>query len=255
MSSSNLILLDIFSYSCMNCLRSLGFIKKLKKKYRKFGLETILVHAPEWRFEKDSKNIAYALKKYKIDIPVIIDKDKKIIKKFKVDFWPSQILISNEKILYKRIGEGSYKKLENKISELLNANTERIFNKEPIYSKFPALYAGKRKKGKIKEFKNKLKYGIIYKKGKWSQKNEFIQSSGRINSLTILTKGRIISFVAETMGNKPAKIIIRLNDKYAKNLTVNNPRLYKILKLKNNKRQKLTIIAKPDLAIYSFSFQ
>ena len=54
---TELILLDIFSYSCMNCLRSLELIKKIDKKYKEFGLKTIIVHSPEWEFEKDSKNI------------------------------------------------------------------------------------------------------------------------------------------------------------------------------------------------------
>ena len=58
----------------MNCLRSLDFIKKIGNKYKKYGLKTILIHAPEWEFEKDHNNILRALKRYKIKFPIIIDK-------------------------------------------------------------------------------------------------------------------------------------------------------------------------------------
>ena len=61
MTEKKLQLLDIFSYSCMNCLRSLECIKQLDSRYRKHGLETIIIHPPEWAFEKDSRNILQAL--------------------------------------------------------------------------------------------------------------------------------------------------------------------------------------------------
>jgi PHP family Zn ribbon phosphoesterase len=108
----------------MNCLRSLEFIKRIDDAYKKFGLRTILVHPPEWSFEKNISNIADAMKKYRINLQIIIDKDKKILKKLKTNFWPAQILIRNGKILYKHIGEGNYKKLEDKIVKLLNIHTK-----------------------------------------------------------------------------------------------------------------------------------
>ena len=176
--TQKLLLFDIFSYSCMNCLRSLDYIKKINNKYKKYGLKTILIHPPEWEFEKNSNNILHSIKKQKIKFPVIIDKDKKLIKKLKINFWPSQVLIKDNKTIYKHIGEGDYKKLENKIINTLKVKTNKIFNIEPKYTKFQTIYAGKKKKGRISEIKDKLKFGIIYKKGKWTQKNEFLQGSG-----------------------------------------------------------------------------
>ena len=213
MSSSKLILLEIFSYSCMNCLRSLEFIKKIDKKYRKFGLGTIIIHPPEWEFEKESNNIAYALKKHNIRFPVIIDKNKKIIKRYGIDFWPTQILIMGGKILYKHVGEGNYKALEKKIIRFLQIKAKEIFNKEPVYSKFPTLYAGKRKHGKIADFKKSLKFGIVYKDGTWLQKEEFIQSVGNNNSLIIMNESDgILSFTPMNIGLYETKVCVE--DKY-----------------------------------------
>ena len=89
MTYEKLVLLEIFSYSCMNCMRSLNYIKKLDKKYKKHGLKTILIHVPEWNFEKKITTVANAIKKNKIKLPVIVDKNKKIAKKFSINYLTS----------------------------------------------------------------------------------------------------------------------------------------------------------------------
>ena len=239
---SKLVLLDIFSYSCMNCLRSLDYIKKIDNSYRKYGLKTIIIHPPEWDFEKSDKNILNAAKKYEIRIPVMIDKDKRLIKKLKIDFWPAQILIKDGKTLYRHVGEGDYKKLENSITKNLKRNTKSIFKKEPKYSKFPALYCGKRKGKKIKL-------------DSWIQKNEYIESIKNNSIISIKTKGKATNFVAESLKNKPITAKIKLNNKFTKKITVNVPQLYNLIKTNDSKQKELAIMAPKNLAIYSFSFQ
>ena len=228
---------------------------KIDKKYKKYGLKTVIVHPPEWEFEKSSKNILYAIKKYKIKTPIIVDRNKKIIKKLKINFWPAQILLKNKKVLYKHAGEGNYKELENLIFKNLELKAKKIFDKEPKYSRFPTIYAGKRKKGSIKKAGNKLKIGIIYKNGKWAQEDEFVKSIGSNNSLTILAKGRLVRFVAKSLTKKPIKVFIALNNKYVKKINIKKPQLYSILALKKNEPQKLTLTSAKNLAVYSFSFQ
>ena len=239
----------------MNCLRSLNYIKKIDNKYRKHGLGTILIHPPEWEFEKQSKNIFNAVKKYKIKIPIIIDKERKIIKKLKVNFWPTQMLVRDEKILYRHVGEGSYKVLENNIIRLLKVKLNGIFEQEPRYSKFPTVYCGKDKRGEIKELNKDLKFGVIYKNNNWVQEREYIRSLKNNSSLLILTKGNIINFVAESLNKKLIKVGIKLDDKNIRTTYVNKPQLYNIIKLKNSKPQKLSLITSKNIAIYSFSFQ
>lgn len=255
--SPKLILLDVFSYSCMNCLRSLEFIKMIDKKYGKDGLDTILVHPPEWEFEKNHRNIVNALENHKIPFPVIIDKNRKIIKKLKIKFWPTQVLIKNENLLYRHVGEGDYQKLEGKIANFLKIKSKRVFNEEPEYSKFPTAYCGKRKNGKVRILKDKLDFGIIYidNKNNWIQKNEFLKSSKDSSSLTILTKGNIMKFVARSLDGKNKVVEIKLGKKLVKKITIKNPRLYSLVELNNKKQHKLTITTKPNLAVYSFSFQ
>lgn len=239
---TRLILLDIFSYSCMNCLRSLEHIKKIDNKYRKYGLKTIIIHTPEWDFEKSDKNILNAAERYKIKIPIIIDKNRKIIKKIKINFWPAQILMANGKVLYRHIGEGDYKKLENSIIKNLKIKTKSIFHKEPKHSKFPTLYCGKRK-------------GKGIKLDGWIQKNEYIKSAKNNSIFPIKTKGTATNFVAESLDKKPLKAKIKLNNKFFKKINIKSPQLYNIVKTKRSEQKELTVIAPKNLAIYSFSFK
>lgn len=255
---AELILLDVFSYSCMNCLRSLKHIKKLDSKYKKSGLKTIIIHPPEWDFEKDSGSILKAAKEYDIKFPITADKDFRIIRKLKIDFWPAQVLVKGKKIAYKHVGEGDYTKLENAIRKILKVRFGRIFKAEPAYSRFPTVYCGKRKHGKTKKLDNdkKLKFGKIYSDANWVQKDEYVQSLKTGSELSIRAKGKIINFVAESLGKKPLKICIKLNNKKLKSISINNPQLYTLAKIKNNhKNNKLDVISPKSLAIYSFSFQ
>ncbi|MBI2135091.1 redoxin domain-containing protein [Candidatus Woesearchaeota archaeon] len=250
MNSEKLLLLDIFSYSCMNCVRSLEYIKKLGNKYKKYGLKTIIVHVPEWDFEKNKSNIHSQVKSQKISFQVKNDSNKKLIKKLKVNFWPSQLLLKNNKVVYKHIGEGNYRILENNIRKHLEIKKSSIFHNEPKYSEFPTVYAGKRKKGKIKEIKNNLKFGIIYVDGKYRQNEEFLEIKG---SLKISTRGKIVNFVAESGNKKPVIVNIKADNRFTKNLKVNGPKLYRIAESKSTKT--LELATNKNLRIYSFSFE
>ena len=239
----------------MNCLRSLKYIEKINSKYKRHGLETILIHPPEWEFEKSSSNIIDAFRKYKIRIPAIIDKKQIIIKKFKINFWPTQLLISCGEIVYKHVGEGNYRELENIIAQNLRITAKNIFNKEPKYSEFPAIYCGKRKKGKVMRLNKKLRFGILYKEGRWAQKNEYLKSLGNDAALTLLTKGAMANFVAESRNKKSIRITVILDKKFFKKIEISKPRLYNLTMQKNNKQKIMKIIMPKNLCVYSFSFQ
>lgn len=239
----------------MNCLRSMQFIKKISGYYAKFGLKTIVVHPPEWRFEKHKQNILKALKVNRIFLPLVIDKDKKIIKKFGINFWPAQLLIKDAKIMYKNVGEGNYKKLEVNIRNLLKVDGKIIFKKEPSYSEYPTVYTGRRKNGVIKRLENKLKFGKIYIKGLWAQKEEYIEGRSRNCEISIVTKGKIVNFVAKSLSKKQVKLKVKLNNKDIKNIKINKPGMYRIFQIKNDTQNILSLATGKNIAIYSFSFQ
>ena len=78
---------------------------------------------------------------------------------------------------------------------------------------------------------------------------------GNDNSLIILTKGRIINFVAKSINKKSIKIDVKLNNKFIKKITINKPQLYNIIKLNPDGQKKLALTTRKNIAIYSFSFQ
>ena len=114
------ILLDFWTYSCINCQRTLPYIKEWYQEYEKFGLLVIGVHTPEFDFEKDYQNVNEKVLQYGLKYPVILDNDYNIWNSYGINAWPTKILIDKEGfIVYKSIGEGKYQETESKIQELL----------------------------------------------------------------------------------------------------------------------------------------
>ena len=114
------ILIDFWTYSCINCQRTLPYLTSWSDKYKKDGLVIIGVHTPEFEFEKDYDNVVKAVNKYEVNYPVVLDNDRKTWRSYKNRYWPRKYLIDIDGfIVYDHIGEGAYEKTEIKIQELL----------------------------------------------------------------------------------------------------------------------------------------
>ena len=114
------VLLDFWTYACINCQRSLPYVVNWDKQYRDQGLVVIGVHTPEFRFERNIDNVLAAIEEYGIEYPVAIDNDYKTWRAYHNHYWPAKYLISKSgDIVYMRFGEGAYEVTEAKIKELL----------------------------------------------------------------------------------------------------------------------------------------
>lgn len=114
------VLVDFWTYSCINCLRSLPYVKAWAEKYRDQGLVVIGVHAPEFAFERDTANVAKEAKKLGIDYPIAIDNNYRIWQAFNNQYWPAHYFIdANGRIRYQHFGEGDYAQSERVIQTLL----------------------------------------------------------------------------------------------------------------------------------------
>jgi len=114
------ILLDMWTYSCINCQRTLPHIKEWHRKYEDDGLLVIGNHAPEFDFEKKRSNVEDAVEKYNITYPVVIDNNYGTWNAYNNRYWPQKYLIGVDGFIrYEHIGEGRYDKTEQKIRELL----------------------------------------------------------------------------------------------------------------------------------------
>jgi thiol-disulfide isomerase/thioredoxin len=120
------VLIDFWTYSCINCLRAIPYVEAWSEKYKDDGLVVIGVHTPEFAFEKDQANVAKAVRDLKITYPVAIDSNYGIWKAFHNEYWPAHYFIDAEGMIrYHHFGEGEYDKPEEVIQQLLkekNAN-------------------------------------------------------------------------------------------------------------------------------------
>jgi len=121
------VLYDIWTYSCINCIRTLPFLTAWDEKYSDEGLLIIGVHSPEFEFEKDITNVQMAVDKYGIKYPVVLDNDWEIWKAFNNRYWPHKFISDNENyIRYDHIGEGGYDETEKKIQQLLEERATQL---------------------------------------------------------------------------------------------------------------------------------
>lgn len=114
------VLVDFWTYSCINCLRTLPYLKAWDEKYRSQGLVIIGVHAPEFAFEKDAGNVERAVHELGIKYPVAIDNQYAIWNAYHNEYWPAHYLFDADgKLRNRHFGEGAYVETEMRIQALL----------------------------------------------------------------------------------------------------------------------------------------
>jgi cytochrome c biogenesis protein CcdA/thiol-disulfide isomerase/thioredoxin len=114
------VLVDFWTYSCINCIRSLPYVNAWAQKYHDHGLVVIGVHSPEFAFEKDPANVAKAVKDFGITYPVAVDSNYAIWQAFNNEYWPAHYFVDAQgKIRAHYFGEGDYAGSEDTIRRLL----------------------------------------------------------------------------------------------------------------------------------------
>ena len=114
------VLIDFWTYTCINWLRTLPYVRAWAEKYKNQGLVVIGVHAPEFAFEKNIDNVRRAAKDMKVDYPIAIDNDYAIWRAFKNEYWPALYFVDAQgHIRHHQFGEGEYEQSERIIQQLL----------------------------------------------------------------------------------------------------------------------------------------
>jgi len=115
------ILVDFWTYGCINCARTLPHVTRLYDAYKDRGLVVVGVHTPEFPFEKVTSNVQTAVKRHGIKYPVAQDNDYATWNAYHNQYWPAQYIIDrNGTIVFEHAGEGQYDKIERTIQKLLN---------------------------------------------------------------------------------------------------------------------------------------
>ena len=207
------VMIDFWTYSCINCIRTLPYLTGWDEKYKDKGLVIIGVHSPEFGFEKKYDNVVNAVERYNINYVVVQDNDKATWKSYKNRFWPHKYLIDSEGyIRYDHIGEGAYEETELMIQELLaeigedveDVGLAEVEDRTPGLSRTPELYAGYGfalprgqnigntgglQKGTIVEYTlpSDIEKDIIYLTGTWQSNEDSLLVKGQEDASVILS--------------------------------------------------------------------
>jgi thiol-disulfide isomerase/thioredoxin len=121
------VLVDFWTYSCINCQRTLPYLNMWYDKYKKDGLIVVGVHTPEFSFEKDKYNIQKSLEKFGVHYPVLMDNNYDTWRAYGNRYWPHEYLIDIDGyIVHEHIGEGGYAETEVQIQKLLTERAKRL---------------------------------------------------------------------------------------------------------------------------------
>jgi len=121
------IVIDFWTYSCINCQRTLPYLNAWHDKYEDDGLLIVGVHTPEFEFEKELANVQQAVDEFAVKHPVVLDNDFSTWRSYNNRYWPRKYIIDIDGfIVYDHIGEGAYEETEKVINELLVERAERL---------------------------------------------------------------------------------------------------------------------------------
>ena len=120
LAKGNVVLIDFWTYTCINCIRTFPFLVEWHEKYAEHGLVILGVHAPEFEFEKDAGNVRMAMEQYGIEYPVVQDNDFNTWRAHNNRYWPAKYLIGpTMDWRYVHFGEGDYEETEEAIRQAL----------------------------------------------------------------------------------------------------------------------------------------
>jgi cytochrome c biogenesis protein CcdA/thiol-disulfide isomerase/thioredoxin len=277
------VLVDFWTYSCINCVRTLPYLTDWDKKYRDQGLVIVGVHAPEFEFEKKIDNVKAAIARYGIRYPVALDNQLATWDNFNNSYWPAHYLVDRDgKVVYTHFGEGDYDVTENNIRYLLGLKSKaevlRAQAPEMPPDQTPETYLGYDRAenfaGKdqarpdaesVYRFPAFLAENQWALSGKWTVKNEKIVAGEKGAALRLNFKARQVFLVLGTASGRPVHVTVRLNgeavginagkDAPGGVATINLNTLYELIDQKTPKNSLLEIQSDaPGLEAYAFTF-
>lgn len=279
------VLVDFWTYTCINCIRTLPHLTSWYEKYKDDGFIIVGVHTPEFEFEKNTSNVENALSQYKINYPVAQDNNYSTWNTFSNQYWPAEYLIDgNGNVRRVHFGEGEYDEMETAIQKLLTENGKSVkstLDKMPDQTPTernisPETYIGSKRMlyyypgGSISNGKADLKLSenpslnSFSLGGTWTVNDEFSQA-GDNSMLTYNFYAEKVFLVLKPNGKtKTAKIYLdgklinsNVSGTDIKNgiLTIDKDKLYNLVNLKNGPEQHtLKIIFDSGVQVFAFTF-
>jgi cytochrome c biogenesis protein CcdA/thiol-disulfide isomerase/thioredoxin len=281
------VLVDFWTYSCINCVRTLPYITDWYRKYHAMGLVIVGVHSPEFEFEKNPDNVKAAIAQYGIQYPVALDSHLDTWTNFDNRYWPAHYLINRSgQVVYTHFGEGEYDVTENNIRYLLGLPSASQAGAAPAGAEQPAFspeqtpetylgyfrsrgYAGAprvaRDAALAYRFPDALPADSWALSGNWTVGGERIVAAAPGAALRLHFRARKVFLVMGMADGRPVHATITLNGKPPGEdagadapggaLTVGRDTLYELIDQKQFADGVVEIrAAEPGLRVYAFTF-
>ena len=246
------VLVDFWTYSCVNWLRTLPYVRAWHERYRDRGLVVVGVHAPEFGFEHDLENVRHAARELDVGYPVVIDNDFTIWRAFENHYWPAVYLVDRDgRVRFHHFGEGAYEETERAIQQLLGVDGETVRVDAAGLAeaadwdtlKSPETYVGSaRGERRSDRAADGLALNQWALAGDWSVREEAAELDAAAGSIAYRFQARDVNLVlTPPASGAPARFVVRLDgqppgDAHGVDVgasgegTVSEPRMYQLVR-------------------------
>ena len=264
------VLIDFWTYTCINCLRTLPHVRAWDARYRARGLTIVGVHTPEFDFEHDTGNVRDAIARSKLRYPVVQDNDYATWNAWGNQYWPAKYLIDAKgRVRYAHFGEGDYDKTEAAIRSLLAeagaaklGARAQVSSADAVEARTPETYFGvKRAQGWSVPPRagthtyrpgapalNRFALG-----GTWRIGDEAAEAV-RGGTVDVQFAARKVYLVLSSRGERPRTLEVRVDGRLTRRVVVRRQRLYELVSLPRAGQHRLSLRFPPGLAGYAFTF-
>lgn len=281
----NVVLIDFWTYTCINCIRTLPYVTRWYDTYKNSGFVVVGVHTPEFTFEKDTKNVKMAIQQYGIHYPVAQDNDYATWNAFSNQYWPAEYLIDANGIVRRtHFGEGEYPEMERAIRLLLEEKgtnvatvSSSLVDQPPQGPLTPETYLGLNRSERFASNELMTKTGLqsftlpvvlplhaVAFNGMWDIENEYVtpKTGASLQVHFYAQKVFLVLMPAEGIG----KLMVRFDGKNVTPqqagsdvsdgiVTVLAPRLYNLIALPDKEEHTLELDVESDgIEMFAFTF-
>ena len=279
----HVVLIDFWTYTCINCIRTLPFVKGLYAHYHKYGLDIVGVETPEFTFEQDASNVRSAIASDGIKYPVVQDNKYGTWNAYGNEYWPAEYLVDAKgQVRHTQFGEGDYKEDEAAVRELLfEAGARHLPKPMTAHAELPSsglatpeTYLDPQRA----QLAEKLQTGThAYTApthpalnqfglgGDWTANSQAITPSGTSATITGKFQAQHVYLVMTSAGNTPRQVKVSIDGKpitakespgdvHDGEVTVTGQKLYSLVSLPTDEMDTLTVQLPHGVSAYDFTF-
>lgn len=268
------VLIDFWTYTCINCIRTLPYLQKWHETYADQGLVIIGVHTPEFEFEKELKNVQTAVNDFELTYPIMQDNDYATWQAFNNRYWPAKYLIdANGRIRYFHFGEGNYDETEEKIQQLLTEAGASVSNeiqneRYTVQTRTPETYLGhSRMQGLVfsQNIKRDTETSYTLPKstlpsntfalgGNWTVTPEYATAT-QGSSLRFRFEAKDVFLVMNPASAQPGTVSVYLDGALVRTVEVTKDMLYRLIELERPGDHQLELqFNDAPIEAYAFTF-